>query len=167
MPHVFIIISTNPKNDIRVQKEIRVIKECNQYNHTQLIYPDKLRYPKVFWFALWQVRRYFQIKKTQGNKDWWHTYFQHFTVHCHDLDSLLLGILLKRKYGGRLIFDSHEYYLWLIWRFPEYIAYPYFRALQYIAQFYVDYLIVISDTMKSYFEMRYNFKKIIIVRNTQ
>ena len=168
LPQVFMVTSTNPDNDIRVQKEIFAIKECNPYQHIQLVYPKrKLWFPKPLWFILWQVKRYFEIKRTQGNKDWWYTYFQHFTVHCHDLDSLLLGILLKRKYGGRLIFDSHEYYLWLILRFPECLAYLYFRALQFISQRYVDHLIVISDTMKKYFEARYNFKNIIVVRNTQ
>ncbi|MCD6105917.1 MAG: glycosyltransferase family 4 protein [Thermoplasmata archaeon] len=31
-------------------------------------------------------------------------------VHCHDLDTLLLGVLLKRRLGVPLIYDSHEYY---------------------------------------------------------
>ena len=31
-------------------------------------------------------------------------------VHCNDLDTLLVGVLAKKRYGCRLIFDAHEYY---------------------------------------------------------
>ena len=30
--------------------------------------------------------------------------------YCHELDSLLIGVLLKLFKGGRLVFDCHEYY---------------------------------------------------------
>lgn len=31
--------------------------------------------------------------------------------HCHDLNTFFLGIVLKRKQGAKLIYDSHELYL--------------------------------------------------------
>ncbi len=31
-------------------------------------------------------------------------------VHCNDLDTLLVGVLAKRRYGCRLIYDAHEFY---------------------------------------------------------
>ena len=31
-------------------------------------------------------------------------------VHCNDLDTLLVGVLAKRHYGCRLIYDAHEFY---------------------------------------------------------
>lgn len=31
-------------------------------------------------------------------------------VYCHDLYSLQAGVMLKRRYGARLIYDSHEFY---------------------------------------------------------
>ncbi len=165
MLQVFMISSNDPTNDIRIQKEKTVIEKI-AYQHVQLVYPDKkLKFPKPIWFIIWQIKEYFKIKRTQGNRC--HIYFQYATYHCHDLDTLLLGIMLKRKFGGILVFDSHEYYLWIISKFPEFIVYPYFRILQYISIYHVDYLIVISETMKDYFEKRYKFKNIIIVRNTQ
>ena len=161
------ISSNDPTNDIRIQKEKAVIEKI-AYQYVQLVYPDsKLRFPKPIWFIIWQIKEYFKIKHNQGNEYWWYTYFQHVIYHCHDLDTLVLGIMLKRKFGGILVFDSHEYYLWFISKFPECISYPYFRVLQYISVYYVDYLIVISKSMKEYFEKRYKFKNIIIVRNTQ
>ena len=31
-------------------------------------------------------------------------------IHCNDLDTLLVGVLAKKHYGCRLIFDAHEFY---------------------------------------------------------
>ena len=31
-------------------------------------------------------------------------------VHCNDLDTLLVGVLAKRHYGCRLVYDAHEFY---------------------------------------------------------
>jgi glycosyltransferase involved in cell wall biosynthesis len=31
-------------------------------------------------------------------------------VHCNDLDTLLVGIIAKQRYGCRVIYDAHEYY---------------------------------------------------------
>jgi hypothetical protein len=30
-------------------------------------------------------------------------------VHCNNLDTLLVGILAKRAFGSRVIYDAHEY----------------------------------------------------------
>jgi glycosyltransferase involved in cell wall biosynthesis len=32
------------------------------------------------------------------------------TIHCNDLDTLLVGVLAKKRYGCRLIYDAHEFY---------------------------------------------------------
>jgi len=31
-------------------------------------------------------------------------------VHCNDLDTLLVGVLAKQRYGCRVIYDAHEFY---------------------------------------------------------
>jgi hypothetical protein len=31
-------------------------------------------------------------------------------VHCNDLDTLLVGVRLKKKYGCRVVYDAHEYW---------------------------------------------------------
>jgi glycosyltransferase involved in cell wall biosynthesis len=31
-------------------------------------------------------------------------------VHCNDLDTLLVGVLAKRHFGCRLVYDAHEFY---------------------------------------------------------
>jgi glycosyltransferase involved in cell wall biosynthesis len=32
------------------------------------------------------------------------------TIYCHDLYCLQAGVMLKRRWGARLVYDSHEYY---------------------------------------------------------
>jgi glycosyltransferase involved in cell wall biosynthesis len=31
-------------------------------------------------------------------------------IHCNDLDTLLVGVLAKNRYGCRVVFDAHEFY---------------------------------------------------------
>lgn len=31
-------------------------------------------------------------------------------VHCNDLDTLLVGIIAKKRYGCRVVYDAHEFY---------------------------------------------------------
>ncbi len=31
-------------------------------------------------------------------------------VHCNDLDTLLVGVLAKQRYGCRVVYDAHEFY---------------------------------------------------------
>jgi glycosyltransferase involved in cell wall biosynthesis len=31
-------------------------------------------------------------------------------IHCNDLDTLLVGILAKKRFGSRIIYDAHEFY---------------------------------------------------------
>jgi glycogen synthase len=49
---------------------------------------------------------------------WWHAFkkgvelynkgFDFDVVHCHDLDTLFAGVLLKQKLGVKLVYDAHE-----------------------------------------------------------
>lgn len=144
------ILSHYPIGDIRVEKEAAALRETG--STVEVAYSYNKRFPKPIRFIFWQI-----FNRRQKGFD---------IVHCHDLDTLLLGIMLKRKTGCKLVFDSHEYYLWTL-GWPEKVLYPYYWLLQKVAQRFVDVLIVISPTMRDYFEKRYKFKEIIIVRNTQ
>ena len=31
-------------------------------------------------------------------------------VHCNDLDTLLVGIVAKMRFGSRVVYDAHEFY---------------------------------------------------------
>lgn len=87
-------------------------------------------------------------------------------VHCHDYNTLFLGIYCKRKFGSRLIYDCHEYFqdLKYLHRYPfllrMLIAYYERRAIRKFA----DGMIVVSPGLASLYK-RYTSVDIRIIRN--
>ncbi|MBS4538830.1 glycosyltransferase family 4 protein [Clostridium sp. D2Q-11] len=76
--------------------------------------------------------------------------------HCHEPDALVIGYLLKRKYGAKLIYDSHEYH-------PEHFAERYkgviskvlfhtiYRLEKYFAR-KTDYVITVNEELVEKFK---------------
>lgn len=77
--------------------------------------------------------------------------------HCHEPDALFVGTILKRKYGSKLIYDSHEYH-------PEHFAERYsglkskllFKTI-YMAEKYfarkTDYVITVNEELVKKFDL--------------
>ncbi len=87
--------------------------------------------------------------------------------HCHELDSLFVGVLLKWLRGGKLIFDCHEYH-------PEKIASLFPSRLQSVVRRFVEILertmsqasdavIVVNDHMAAKF--RHFHHQVVVVPN--
>lgn len=72
-------------------------------------------------------------------------------VHCHDLDTLLIGYLLKRKLGVKLIYDAHEIYGYMI----EKSMPKFFSKLAFILEEQlikkVDSIITVNEPLVDYF----------------
>jgi len=88
-------------------------------------------------------------------------------VHCHDLDTLAIGMVLKLKYGCKLIYDTHEYFLWMLKRGVERHLTWFFWLIEKLGQHFVDCLIVTDSRKKLYFQRFYRYKNIVVVRNTK
>ncbi|MBN2463123.1 MAG: glycosyltransferase family 4 protein [Dehalococcoidia bacterium] len=72
-------------------------------------------------------------------------------IHCHDFDTLLAGVWLKRKLGLPLIYDAHEIYWYTITRaLPRWVA-TMFSWLEKRLVAKVDIIITVSEVLKSYF----------------
>jgi len=76
------------------------------------------------------------------------------SVHCHDLDTLRVGIEYKKTFGSKLIYDSHE--LW-----TEMSGINYFVKNRYskIEKEYfqsIDHVITVSPSIIEEFKKRYN-----------
>ena len=98
-----------------------------------------------FGLILWQWRAYRQalILNRKSSFD---------VVHCHDLDTLAIGIKLKRKLRLPLIYDAHEIYGYMMTRhFPRRIANT-FLWLEKRLMRYVDHIINVVEPQKRYFE---------------
>lgn len=88
-------------------------------------------------------------------------------VHCHDLDTLALGIRLKKEFRCKLAYDSHEIYLYLIQRdFTRYLTW-YYRRLEKLGSHYVDQLIITDVKHEEYFTTRFGYQNFVVVRNTK
>ena len=93
---------------------------------------------------LWQWRAYGQamvLNKASGFN----------VIHCHDLDTLRIGIKLKGKLGLPLIYDAHEIYGYMMTRhFPRWIA-KCFLQLEKRLVSEVDRIINVCEPQMRYF----------------
>ena len=85
-------------------------------------------------------------------------------IHCHDLDSLPIGIKLKKKFGLPLIYDAHEIWGYMVaGDIPTSWANYYLWKEKYIIK-YVDKIITVNQPLKKYFR-NISKKSITIIMN--
>lgn len=105
---------------------------------------------------------------------WFNDAFNHATelfkhqkyevVHCHDLDTIPIGIKLKKKYNCKLIYDAHENFPEMIKGNVPKLIYNRCLSLEKQAMKYADHLITVSQPCYNHFKTLYN-SDITIVRN--
>jgi len=85
-------------------------------------------------------------------------------LHCHDLDTLPIGIKLKKKLGLPLIYDAHEIWGYMVMRdFPKLLIDYFFRKEKRLIK-HVDRVITVNEPLRGYFSKISN-KPITIVMN--
>ena len=87
-------------------------------------------------------------------------------VHCHDLDTLQIGLRLKKRQRIKLVYDAHEIYISMIQRDLTRLLTPFYKKLEREAAALVDHLIVAEDTYIPYFE-KTGYSNISTVLNTK
>lgn len=84
-------------------------------------------------------------------------------VHCHDLDALPLGVLLKAKFKSILVYDTHE-----LQRERKELS-RYKKSLVYLFERffikYADHVIVVSDSIKRWYQEKYGKTQINVIKN--
>ena len=88
---------------------------------------------------------------------------QYDVIHCHDLDTLALGILLKRRYNKKLIYDSHENYGFMASRTIPGIQH-FITKYERLLLDKVDHIITVNEKLEDYFKLISN-KPVTIVMN--
>ena len=79
--------------------------------------------------------------------------FKFDIVHCHDLDTLKIGVRLKKKFGVKLIYDSHDLFI----SFAKSKNFPNF-VINLINNFEkkllikVDEIITVNEPMKKHYQ---------------
>jgi len=72
-------------------------------------------------------------------------------VHCHDLDTLCSGVLLKKRFNIKLVYDAHEIFGYMIVDdMPSVVVKFVFMMEKKLVQT-VDKLITVNDPCKEYF----------------
>lgn len=85
-------------------------------------------------------------------------------VHCHDLDTLPIGVRLKRKLGKLLVYDCHEMFGYMIEEdVPRAVSRYAFRMEKDLAP-HADRVITVTDDLKAYLDA-ITGKEAIVVRN--
>lgn len=177
---VLMILSKEYSTDPRVTKEAESIVEQNyqvsvicwdrKHSHQSFETIDKVTVHRIKNSA---IMRLFAHDVLRNPLWWWHAYrkglklykegFDYDIVHCHDLDTLAAGVLLKKKLDIKLIYDAHEIFGYMIEQnMPSIIVHFSFLMEKYLIHF-IDTLITADVGYANYFEKL--GEKPIIIRN--
>ena len=106
------------------------------------------------------------------NPVWWRTAqglakgLEFDVLHCHDLDTLPIGVRLKRVTGKPLVYDCHEVFGYMIEENVPRIVVDYaFRMERRLAPS-ADWVISVNDAVKEYID-GVTRKPSVVVRNVQ
>ena len=73
-------------------------------------------------------------------------------VHCHNLDTLPLGVKLKQRFHIPLIYDAHEIWGYMVEKdLPSWWAKYYLKKDKQLVQ-HVDHIITVNDPLQQYFQ---------------
>jgi glycosyltransferase involved in cell wall biosynthesis len=90
--------------------------------------------------------------------------FKFDVVHCHDLDTLQVGVWLKEKLGVKLIYDAHEIFGYMIARnrSKSVVMVAFWMEKRLVKN--VDHIITVNEPLEDYFKSITD-KPITIVMN--
>jgi len=106
----------------------------------------------------WWMKAYRMAKKIR--KD-----YPFDVIHSHDLDTLLPGVMLKRKFKVKLIFDAHEIFSFMIEGFVPKPAVWTARAMENILIPSADHIITVNEVFQRHYK-RYG-RPVTVVRNAK
>lgn len=88
-------------------------------------------------------------------------------VYCHDLDSLLAGVLYRALNGNvRLIYDSHEYWPWSNVEALS-LQVRTFTWFERVLIRRVDHVLTVSDPLARELERVYGLSEVVVVPNAE
>ena len=151
--HNVTVLAWNKKKDnasVEVKDGIKIIRSYNSRFMEILPYD-------IFRMHYWWRKAYNDFLKLHKKN--------HFDIiHCHDLDTLPIGVKIKKKLNLPLIYDAHEIWGYMISRdLPKLWANCYIFLEKIIIK-YVDSIITVNEPLKNYFSDIIN-KHILIVMN--
>lgn len=170
MKKILMILSNEFITDVRVYREAKALVDAG-YEVTVIVWDRKSQYKSeevIDGVKLIRIHNNFLMKILPNdllrNPFWWgrayrkglELYINSYkfdVVHCHDLDTLKVGVKLKKKTGCKLVYDAHEIFGYMIERdVPKFVVNYVFRMEKKLVQ-HVDHLITVTEPIVSkYFE---------------
>lgn len=83
-------------------------------------------------------------------------------VHCHDFNTLPIGIKLKKKFGVKLVYDAHEIWGYMVKK--DLFWWKYYLWLEKRLINFVDAIIIAEDKYRDYFNL-FTDKKMVSILN--
>lgn len=161
---VLMIVSNDVVHDSRVVKEARALREAGHEVHF-IGWDRSGQQPEhVEWdgFAIRYVRTRGAMRAVRydvlRNPLWWRRALRLAkrdppdVMHCHDLDTLPVGVRWKRATGRPLVYDAHEIFAYMIERdVPRLVVNYAFRMERDLAPV-ADRVIAVNDAVKRYID---------------
>lgn len=140
----------NYKTSVEIKEKIKIIRVENKKIYNLLLYDSA----RIFFWRSDVVSQAIKI----------HLKNPFDVVLCHNLNTLPIGIKLKKKMNCKLVYDAREIWGYMLKRdLPEVLAnYYLFKEKKLID--YVDYTITVNKPLKNYFS-KLTKKPISIVMN--
>jgi len=175
MKKVIMLLSNPFKPDPRVYKEAKSLVN-NGYDVTVLAWDREGKYPRKEVIDGIKIER-ISLKAPYGNNLqlffllplWQFIVFLKLLnkrfdlLHCHDFDTLTVGILLKKIKNKKIIYDAHESYPDMIK--PD-IPVLFYKVIFNLESFYlkkIDYLITVNEILEKYFKKRGSLRNVTIM----
>ena len=150
--HVTVLAWDKKKENplIEIKDEINIVRCYNSKFMEILPY-------NIIKLYFWWNKGYKEALKLQKKE-------QFNVIHCHDLDTLPIGVKLKKKLSLPLIYDAHEIWGYMVENdIPKPFA-NYFLWKENHLLKYVDKIITVNEPLKEYFCKLIN-RQITIVMN--
>lgn len=170
-------VSNDVVHDPRVVKEARVLRAAG--HEVSFIGWDRSGHlPDAETFDGFSIRRVrttglmrLMMKDLFRNPLWWRRAVRiakglsFDVVHCHDLDTLPIGVRIKQEMGKPLVYDAHEVFGYMIeGDVPRFVTEYTFRMERRLAP-EADRVIAVNEAVKEYVD-RASGKDAIVVRNS-
>lgn len=184
---ILVLLDNTIRNDGRVR---RVIESLSKYHQIDLYcvhsnFEDQSLFNKnvkvyhyhksISWLRInFQMHKIFDNLLIQLREN--HTSYDY--IYCNDYPLLPTAVKIKDKYGGQLIYDSHEIYIETINQFFPQQGWKsiYGKPLIWINKLLhssierkmirnVDQMITVCDSLKDYFEKYLSVKDVLVVKN--
>jgi len=174
---VLMLLSNPYLVDPRVQQEANALIE-GEHEVKIIVWDRKMEYKKREFVGDVEI---FRVHISDFKNDvlrnpiWWHRAYKlaknlrreykFEAVHSHDLDTLFPGVLLKKRFHIKLVFDAHEIFSYMIEGFVLKPVVYGARLMENILIPNADHIITVNEVFKRHY-MRYG-RPVTIVRNAK